>query len=868
MEVVEDEESLLPLQGKVAGLSITANKTVKIRGASSISGEGDVLFIVDGDVVTDYEIASADVLSIKVLKAEEAVALYGSRGANGVVIITTKKGMEALQNVKARKDLDETAFFFPDLRLGKDGKLEFSFTSPEALTQWKLRLLAHTKDWSTGSYQNTVRTQKELSVVPNAPRFLRETDTITFKTKISNLSSEAMTGTAMLELYDALTMKPIDSLLGNRDRLKNFSAKASGNTVVSWNLTIPEGVQAVTYRVLAKAGNFSDGEENFLPVLSNRMLVKESLPFFVRAGETETYVFKNMQENNSNTLENHKYTLEYSSNPAWYAIQSLPYLIEFEHECSEQTFARLYANTVAGKIMNSQPKIREVFEAWQKDSSLVSDLQKREELKDLILAETPWIRDAVSETAQKQLLAQLFDGERLQQEEDKALQRLEQMQQSSGAWPWFSGGRASQFITRHIVAGLGHLDRLGIELEDSEMAKKAIAYLDREILISLRESFKKENFYRSHYLLHYLYARSFYLEEFPPSEEIRELLKKAIMVNKEDWLQKDLYNKSLLMLIFTRTGETDFARKIGASLKETAVKSEDYGMYWKENVSSWYWYRAPVETQALLIEAFNELGETETVEELKIWLLQNKRTNHWPTTKATTEASYALLMKGNDWLQVEDQTVLKLGGEPIKTEKLSKSKKEAGTGYRKLVWKAEEITGDFSRITVENNNSTTGYGGAYWQYFENLDKIQDHGSSPLNIEKQLYLKISGENGKTLKKITPETSLQLGDLITVRLVVRATADMDFIHLKDMRASGFEPTNVISEYKYQDGTAYYQSTRDAATHFFFDELRKGTYVLEYTLRANNAGKFSNGITTIESMYAPEFSGHSRGIRVEIE
>ena len=322
------------------------------------------------------------------------------------------------------------------------------------------------------------------------------------------------------------------------------------------------------------------------------------------------------------------------------------------------------------------------------------------------------------------------------------------------------------------------------------------------------------------------------------------------------------------MLIFTRTGETDFARKIGTSLKETAVKSEDYGMYWKENVSSWYWYRAPVETQALLMEAFSELGETATVEELKIWLLQNKRTNHWPTTKATTEASYALLMQGNDWLQVEDKTLLKLGGEPIAAEKLSATQKEAGTGYRKLVWKAEEITKDFGEITVENHNSTAGYGGAYWQYFENLDKIQDHGSSPLNIEKQLYLNVSGENGKTLKKITPQTALQLGDLVTVRLIVRTTADMDFIHLKDMRASGFEPTNVLSEYKYQDGTAYYQSTRDAATHFFFDELRKGTYVLEYTLRANNAGKFSNGITTIESMYAPEFSGHSRGIRVEIE
>ncbi|MDX1602897.1 MAG: alpha-2-macroglobulin, partial [Salinimicrobium sediminis] len=364
------------------------------------------------------------------------------------------------------------------------------------------------------------------------------------------------------------------------------------------------------------------------------------------------------------------------------------------------------------------------------------------------------------------------------------------------------------------------------------------------------------------------YARTYYLEKFPPSEEIEQLMKKALAANKKDWLEKDLYNKGMLMLILDRTGGTEFAQKIGLSLKEKAVKSEDYGMYWKENVSGWFWYRAPVETQALLIEAFTELGETEAVEEMKIWLLQNKRTNHWPTTKATTEASYALLMQGEDWLQTEDQTVLKLGEKPIADAKLAETKKEAGTGYRKVVWKAEEITEDFSRITVENNNATAGYGGAYLQYFENLDKIKDHGTSPLNVEKELYLNISGNDGTTLKQITTETILELGDLVTVRLVVRSTADMDFIHLKDMRASGFEPVNVLSEYKYQDGTAYYESTRDAATHFFFDDLRKGTYVLEYTVRANNAGKFSNGITSIESMYAPEFSSHTKGIRVEIK
>src|SRR5690606_15793034 len=337
---------------------------------------------------------------------------------------------------------------------------------------------------------------------------------------------------------------------------------------------------------------------------------------------------------------------------------------------------------------------------------------------------------------------------------------------------------------------------------------------------------------------------------------------------KEDWLSQGLYAKALLLVTLPRLNEQALAEQILVSLEESAIRSDDYGMYWKENTPGWFWYRAPIETQALLIEGFSKGGTApEAVEEMKIWLLQNKRTSHWPTTKATTEAVYALLMQGQDWLQLEDNTQIELGGNPLPSEKLKEIEKEAGTGYRKLSWKGEEVEECFSRISITTNNKVPGYGGAYWQYFEDLDKIGTHSESPLNIEKELYLQVSEPSGSVLKQITPETLLKPGDLVTVRLVVRSTADMDYIHLKDMRASGFEPTNVMSEYKYQDGTAYFESTRDAATHFFFDRLRKGTYVLEYTVRANNAGNFSNGITTIESMYAPEFSGHTKGIRVNI-
>ncbi len=883
VEVMEDSEEIpYPegetsklLQGRVAGVSISTSgneEILSIRGMSSNAGENP-LFIVDGKPVSSHNLRTEDILKVEVLKGEAATALYGAQGANGVVIITTKQGLDELQHVQARKDLDETAFFFPEINLDADGRLQFNFTSPEALTQWKLRLISHNRDWTTGKFEATVLTQKELSVTPNPPRFLREGDSITFKSKVSNLSAETLTGTAILQLYNAVTMEPIDSELGNSANTRNFNIAASNSTAVSWQLIIPKGIPAVTYRILAKAGDFSDGEENILPVLTNRIMVTESLPIFVRAGNTKTYEFENLKENTSTTLEHHQYSLEYSSNPAWYAIQSLPYLIEFEHECSEQTFARLYANSVAGHIINSQPGIREVFDAWKESGALVSDLEKNEELRSIIMAETPWVRDAASETEQKNRLAQLFDTAKLETEKEELVKRLKMMQNFSGAWPWFSGGKDNYYITRHIMGGLGHLRTLKISIDDTEIVKKAITYLDKEIVNAERHSktfdSDPEQFYRSISNLHYLYVRSFYLAEHPIPEDVLVIKEKVLKAQKKDWHERNIYDNGLLSLVLMRMGEKEFAGNILAALKESSVKSEEYGMYWKENKSGWYWFRAPIETQALLIEAFSELGgEEKTVEELKIWLLQNKRTNHWPTTKATTEATYALLMQGEDWLQISDNTSIKVGGNPIAPENLAETKTEAGTGYMKLNWKADEIDDSFSKIEVENRNTTAGYGGVYWQYFEDLDKIKMHSESPLNVEKELYLNVSDQNGKSLKKISAETLLKVGDLVTVRLVVRSTADMDYIHLKDMRASGFEPTNVLSEYKYQDGTAYYESTRDAATHFFFDNLNKGTYVLEYTVRANNSGSFSNGITKIESMYAPEFSGHTKGIRVEIE
>ncbi|WP_264553382.1 alpha-2-macroglobulin family protein [Flavobacterium sp. N2038] len=864
------------------------NKVKFIPGKKIISGltnmviTASTLYVIDGEISSEdnfNKINPEDILDIDFLTSDKAIRMYGSKAANGVIIITTKKALEALIQVKARKNLSETAFFLPNLKTDATGKVSFNFTSPEALTAWKLRLFAHNKDAVSGYLHKSVVTQKELMVLPNFPRFFREKDTIVISAKISNITDKAKTGIAILQLFDATTMQPIDVKMLNAKNVRNFNVGAFGNTTATWTISIPEGLQGVQYKILAKSGDFSDGEENILPVLTNNMLVTESIPIWVRENSTKEYTFENLKNNNSTTLKNHQLTLEYTSNPSWIAIQSLPYLMEYEHECAEQTFARFYANALASEIIPSNPKIATVFEDWRKNGKLNSKLEENEELKSIILAETPWLNDAQSEDEKKKNLALLFDLEKMKTSQEATFDKLKQKQKPSGGFSWFDGSDESEYITRHILAGLGHLSKLNKTEETNTkidaIAKTGIPFLDNKFLEYYKSQTKnlkateKLIWINPYSDLHNLYTRSFYLDKYPLSDTLKKATKLYLETAKKDWLSYSLYEKGLAALTLNRFGEKDTAQKIIESLKETASNNEDWGMYWIANKAGWYWYQAPIETQALLIEAFAEVNhDTKSVDAMKVWLLKNKQTKNWPTTKSTTEAIYALLMQGNDWLSVKDNTVIKIGDEKILTKKLAENEKEAETGYLKLNWKANEVKKEMASINIQNKSKIPGFGGVYWQYFEDLDKIKTNSGAVLSVSKELYLKKNSLKGDQLERITDKNPLKPGDLVTVRLVINSKEDMEFVHLKDMRASCFEPVNVLSEYQYKDRLGYYMSTKDAATHFFFDHINKGTYVIEYDIRVNNSGEFSNGITTIESIYAPEFSSHTKGIRVKVQ
>ncbi|WP_431111298.1 alpha-2-macroglobulin family protein [Winogradskyella poriferorum] len=804
----------------------------------------------------------------------------------------------ATENILIRKNLNETAFFLPQLQTDKDGNVSFNFKTPEALTKWKLQLLAHTKTLESSVKQLETVTQKELMVIPNAPRFLREGDQITISTKIANLTEKELSGMVRLELTNPVTGEFLSRIFQgeigrNYTRTsdltdKDFTVDAKGNTQVSWKLNIPEGLQAVQYKIIAvsvdpeKGDQFSDGEQNALPVLSNRMLVTETLPMWIRSNETKTFTLDKLKDNTSTTLTNHKLTLEMTSNPAWYAVQALPYLMEYPYDCNEQTFSRYYANALAQHIVKSNSKIEAVFNQWKSSNALLSNLEKNQELKSLLIQETPWLRDAQSETEQKKRIGLLFDLNIMNNELNSALRKLKQNQLPSGAWPWFNGGYANRFITQHIISGFGHLKQLNVTQSDSEssMIQNAIQYLDTEFVKEYKD-IKKYNKdadlskdHLSYTQLHYMYVRSFF-PEVQASKEVETIMDYYKSQMQKYWLKRSLYAKGLMTLTLHRMNDDSTAGKILKSLKENSITSDELGMYWKANTSSWYWHQAPIETQSLLVEAFSEVGtviqsETKNIEDidnLKIWLLKNKQTNKWETTKATTEAVYALLLQGSSWLDVTEMVDVKVGNETINPSTLDNVKVEAGTGYYKTSWTGEEIKAEQANVTISKKGDGIAWGALYWQYFEDLDKITS-AETPLKLSKKLFLKSNTDKGEEISEITKDTKLNVGDLVRVRIELRSDRDMEFVHLKDMRAAGFEPINVLSQYKWQDGLGYYESTKDAATNFFMDYLPKGVYVFEYDLRVNNAGDMSNGISTIQSMYAPEFSSHSEGVRVSVE
>ncbi len=787
-----------------------------------------------------------------------------------------------------RSDFRETAFFFPDLRTDESGNLLLSFKLPDSLTTWKFLGFAHTKSLEYGFSHNELVAQKNLMVIPSPPRFLREGDTIHFSVKLKNLSNESLWGKTEIELFDPNSMKNISSLFLTSDTKKkgeyetSFEIKEEGSTTVSWVLKIPSGINSVLYRINATSGKYSDGEEMILPILTNRMLVTETLPLSVNGKGSYNFHFQNLLDaEESNTLRHHKLTLEYTSNPIWFAISSLPYLAEYPYECLEQIFSRYYANSLALHILKANPEIEQVFNVWRAapdktNNSLLSNLEKNNELKSLLLEETPWVIDAKQESENKKRISQLFETKKAMDEIHRAFHKIQENQSIDGSWGWFKGMEGNRYITQYILGGLGHLKKMevysGVKNNSiQKVSESAIRYVDKQIkddydsiqVYLKKDNSKKSEVYLSPIVVHYLYIRSFY-PEYKVSTQNMPAYSFFLKQAKKYKFTTSFYSQGMIALALYRNGDKKTAIRILDSLKENAIQSKEMGTYWKSKWS-FDWYEMPIETQSLLIETFHEIeGSSPFLSQMKVWLLKHKQSNQWSTTKSSTEAIYALLLDESNLKKIILPDI-SLGELKIQTNS-PELKVEAGTGYFKTSILPKDISSFLGNIKIKSNSKGMSYGGIYWQYFENLDKIKP-SKTPLKIDKKLFLQSTTNKGSTLIPVSTNI-LKVGDLLKVRIEITVDRDMEFIHLKDMRASTLEPISVFSKAKFRNGLSFYESTRDGSTHFFFDKLPKGIHIFEYPLRVSQKGNFSNGITTIQSMYAPEFSSQSEGVRIKVE
>jgi uncharacterized protein YfaS (alpha-2-macroglobulin family) len=791
-----------------------------------------------------------------------------------------------LSKVTARKNLNETAFFFPQLLADSNGVVKMQFTMPEALTTWKFMGFAHDTKCRSGFLDAKTVTAKDLMVQPNPPRFLREGDTLEFTVKVSNQSAARQDGKVRLAFNDARSEQSTDALLANAAPEQSFDIPAKESRTFSWRIKVPDGAPFLTYKAVASTGRLSDGEEGYLPVLARRIFVTESLPLPIRgkAGGAVTKKFdfdKLLKSGRSSSLVHQNLTVQMVSNPSWYAVMALPYLMEFPHECTEQTFNRFYANSLARSIANGDPKIRRVFDQWKGTPALDSPLEKNQDLKAVMLEETPWLRQANNESQARKNVGTLFDANRLDDESTRTLTKLVEMQLNDGSWPWFPGGRGNDYITLYITTGFGRLRHLGVDI-DTKAAVKSLARLDNWMDEHYRDILKwpdPEKSVLSSTDALYLYGRSFFLKDKPIGKQHTDAVEFFLKQARKRWLdigsRQSQGHVAIALNRFGTDANKSTARDIMKSIKERSVTNEEMGMFWRETELSWWWYRAPIETQALMIEAFDEvMADKPAVEECRVWLLKQKQTQDWKTTKATADAVYALLLRGRDILASDALVEVKLGnidltpghGKPQPRNPKLDTTPEAGTGFYEKRFASADIKPKLGEITVKKLDEGVAWGSVHWQYLEDMSKVTPHEGTPLKLKKALFTKVHTKKGPSLEPA--KGTAQVGDELVVRIELRVDRDMEYIHLKDQRGSGTEPVNVLSRYKYQDGLAYYETTRDTASHFFIDYLPKGTYVFEYSTRVQHRGAYQTGIAEIQCMYAPEFNSHSESLALVVK
>ncbi len=775
--------------------------------------------------------------------------------------------------IPARDNFRETAFFFPQLKTDKFGNLVFEFEMNDALTTWRIMSLAHTANVQVGYHESTIISQKELMITSNSPRFLRAGDTFRFSAKVDNLTEISQQVEAMLVLKDALDDTQLDMFVLD-DQVQSVTLLPGGSQELSWSVQIPaDHLRPIEYTIQATSGVHSDAERDVWPILQNRRLITESVVMTVPAGQERTGRLEGLLNNRSSTLEHTNLVVDVVPNPSWYAIQAMPYIIEYPHESAEQMFNRYLIHELAGKILSAHPDLDQTFERWRLTGQSQGQLAVHELLKSAKLAETPWVQAKESEEAKLAKLASLLEKNTLGYEKKRNLSKLKDRQKADGGFSWFPGGRSNTYITQYIVEGFGYLKSWNVSFsaETQALINAAINFLDGRAFQWYQDQqerlrkrqIKREDDHLSSIIIHYLYVRSAFLD-IPIGNDHRKMWQFYLATAREHWMTKSLLEQAMLTFLLHRQDDPSTVALLIKSFREQLLMDAHQGPHWKYT-QGYLWSQAPVETHVLLMQVFTEVeSDPALVEQLKVWLINQKRTRRWESTKSTAAAIRALTMGKSDWLDHAADPMVLIGGRTVEPSLPGSARSSL---YIRRQIPAEDIRAKDGAVAIKNNGSQVVWGSAYWQYLENIDKVAHSSGTPLSIQRHMLVERLDDQGRFLVQVDKE-ALRVGDKVIVQLILTAEQDMEFIHVQDQRASAFEPLDVLSEYHWRNGLGYYQSTSDTGTDIFIDFLPRGRYVIQYALRVSQRGDFSHGIGTIQSMYAPAFGAHTEGLRLSID
>ena len=779
-----------------------------------------------------------------------------------------------------RTNLVETAFFLPTLTSDKQGVVTIEFTLPDTLTTWQFKGLAHDAALRSGTITDTCVSAKDLMVEPLLPRFLREGDVVQIPVKVSNTTTGRLAGTVRLSLADARTSEPRDTLIDG-PREQSFDLTAGESKPAIFTVNVADGADVL--RVLAvgtaqaSARPASDGEESLLPVLPRRVPVTETVPLTIRGPGSRAVTLDRLAKSAGTEIRSQSLVVQAASNPAWYGVLALPAIMEQADESTETLFTRLYANTLARHIVTRDPRIEKIFAQWKGTAALDSPLEKNTDLVKTLLAETPWVRDAVDEKEARARIALLFDATRAENESRAALDRLQSLRNGDGGWPWFPGGSTCDPVSLGIIAGFGRLRAAGVRI-DIQPAIQAIPWLDSRLIeerkwAEKRSGNKPDDIVLTTIGAYALYARSFFTKDAPPQGEAAAAIGWGLDVAKRSWAKLDgRMAQGHVTLALARSGDKATAlsiidglkqRSVDADVKPGAEKENWQGMWWRDPHPGWWsWSYAPIATQSIMIEAFDEVaGDANAVEAMKAWLLSQKRTSQWRGSRATADAVAALFGRGVDLLASTELVDVTIGGEPVQP-----AQAEAGTGFFEERRVRNEITPAAATVTITKKDAGLAWGGVHWHYLDDIANVPAAGREELAIDKKLFVKRFTKAGAEL--VPAEQGVEVGDELIVRLVVTSDRDYEFLELADHRPSLTEPVDVVSGWRWSDGAGWYLAIRDASTQFFFQRLPRGTHVFEYSLRAAHRGQASSGFARIQSRYAPEFSAHSASIPVSVK